>query len=263
MTTAARPLIYESPLNERMRLFLRLEFLFEQAAFHRKEASRWNRRQYLLALLDILQLLSRSDIRTEVSKELGDLILKLERLMDHPDVDAQRLGTTLDAMRGLDQALQPLQAQFASNLLRDCDFLTSLLNRSTIPGGTASFDMPALHLWLFRPDDVQERQIQHWSRHLTLFEQSIAFTLRMLRQTGELRDIQAESGNFSMNLGANHNTSNIQLLRVIVPVDNPVFPEICASRHRCSIRFLTLIGNDLETAPITDTVHFRLALCGL
>lgn len=258
MTEVVAPLVYEVPLNERTRLFLRLEFLFAQATFHRKEASHWNRRQYLLALLDILQLLSRSDVRTEVSKELADHIAKLERLMHHPEVDAQRLGNVLDALRGLDQALMPVQAQFASNLLRDSEFLNGLLNRSTIPGGTAPFDMPALHLWLQRTAEQQDTQLQTWTRHVDLFEQCIAFTLRLTRQTGELRDLTAPGGNFSTPLNQPY-----QMLRVFVPAGQSLYPEISAGRHRCSIRFLQLQEPDLKPVQSTQDVSFQVAFCGL
>ena len=38
------PVVYEQPLNERMRTFLRLEFLYTQATFHSEFDSAWSAR---------------------------------------------------------------------------------------------------------------------------------------------------------------------------------------------------------------------------
>ena len=37
-------LIFEQPLNERMRTFLRLDFLYNQALYHNEKASPWGSR---------------------------------------------------------------------------------------------------------------------------------------------------------------------------------------------------------------------------
>ena len=38
------PLIFEQPLNERMRTFLRLDFLYSQALYHNEIQSQWGSR---------------------------------------------------------------------------------------------------------------------------------------------------------------------------------------------------------------------------
>lgn len=255
---SAAPMVYEVPLNERTRLFLRLEFLFAQAAHHLKQPSPWDRRQYLVALLDVLQLLSRSDVRTEVSKELADHIAKLENLLNDPRVDGQRLTNVLDAARKLEQALGPVQAQFAGNLLRDSEFLTGIMNRVGVPGGTAPFDMPAYHHWLHRDAAFQEAQIQNWSRYLELFERCIAFALRLNRQSGDPKDVVATSGNFSLQL-----VRPYHLARIFLPADSWLYPEISAGRHRVAVRFMQLQEGDLKPVATTRDVPFQLTLCGL
>jgi len=63
---------YEQPLNERVRTFLRMEHLFKLVDHHIKGASEWDSRGTLSIILDIMDLLSRSDIKTELIKELDD-----------------------------------------------------------------------------------------------------------------------------------------------------------------------------------------------
>ena len=54
--TASAPLIFEQPLNERMRTFLRLDYLYNQALYHNEKASQWGSRAAVASLIDILAI---------------------------------------------------------------------------------------------------------------------------------------------------------------------------------------------------------------
>ena len=43
---SSSPLIFEQPLNERMRTFLRLDYLYNQALYHNEKASQWGSRAW-------------------------------------------------------------------------------------------------------------------------------------------------------------------------------------------------------------------------
>ena len=60
------PVVYEHPLNERMRTFLRLEFLYGQASFHGEGANPWSTRAAVTSLLEILAITARGDSRSDV-----------------------------------------------------------------------------------------------------------------------------------------------------------------------------------------------------
>ena len=62
--------LYEQPLNERMRTFLRLDYLYNQALYHNEKASQWGSRAAVASLIDILAITTRSDVRSEVLKEI-------------------------------------------------------------------------------------------------------------------------------------------------------------------------------------------------
>ena len=61
---------FEQPLSERMRTFLRLEFLHEQTRFHANEPTDFGARAAVAGLLEILTILGRGDVRSDVLKEL-------------------------------------------------------------------------------------------------------------------------------------------------------------------------------------------------
>ena len=57
------PIVYEQPLNERMRTFLRLEFLYVQASYHSEFESPLSARSAVASLLEILAITARGDSR--------------------------------------------------------------------------------------------------------------------------------------------------------------------------------------------------------
>src|SRR5215469_10893897 len=86
-------LVFEQPLNERMRTFLRLDFLYNQALHHNQMASPWGSRAAMASLIDILAITTRGDVRSDVLKELESHLTTLSEFQSRPGVDTQRLKT--------------------------------------------------------------------------------------------------------------------------------------------------------------------------
>ena len=57
---------FEQPLTERMRTFLRVEFLYGQTLFHIDEPTEYSSRAAVTALLEVLTILGRGDVRSAV-----------------------------------------------------------------------------------------------------------------------------------------------------------------------------------------------------
>ena len=141
---------FEQPLSERMRTFLRVEFLFGQTLFHVDEPTEFSSRAAVSALLEILTILGRGDVRSDVVKELerhGDI---LNRFKSQPGVDPSRLTGLIDNIGDLRQQLAEAGPHLI-NPLKECDFLNTIRHRSGIPGGTCMFDLPDYGYWLHLP----------------------------------------------------------------------------------------------------------------
>ena len=82
---------FEQPLTERMRTFLRVEFLYEQTLFHVDEPTEFSSRAAVAALLEVLTILGRGDVRSDVTKELERHAEMLGRYRSQPGVDPVRL----------------------------------------------------------------------------------------------------------------------------------------------------------------------------
>jgi len=84
---AAEGLVFEQPLNERMRTFLRLDFLYNQALHHNEMGSPWGSRAAMSSLIDILAITTRGDVRSDVLKELerqGSALMVLRSTASDP-----------------------------------------------------------------------------------------------------------------------------------------------------------------------------------
>jgi cell division protein ZapD len=71
---AAESIVYEQPLTERVRTFLRLKFLLSQTEQYAHPESTWDSRMAVSGLLDIADILARGYARAEALKELDSQI---------------------------------------------------------------------------------------------------------------------------------------------------------------------------------------------
>ena len=127
---------YEHPLNERVRLLLRLAHLLDQFSVYYPRADAWDSRCAVSVLVDISSILSRSDIKAEVIKELERHLSRLAQIRATPGIDAQRLGSIMDS---LESAMSNMRIASPGPLgagLRENEFLKAVTQRSSIPGGT-------------------------------------------------------------------------------------------------------------------------------
>lgn len=257
MDRAADQVTFEQPLNERTRSLLRLEFLFAEYAHHLTDTTVWGIRAGLRTLFDLLAVIGRADLRTELLKDLTEQRGALGRLRARPELDPARLDVTLVE---LGHAIAGLQASAAhpSTVLRDNEFLFSVLNRSSIPGGTCVFDLPAYHRWLSRSYEHTVRDLSRWFAPLRPYQAAIAMYLHLLRDSTASSEHLAIAGVYL------HVPQGVYpLLRVQVPGEVDVYPEISAGKHRFSFRFMWLGDVNARNTQTVEDIPFRLQCCGL
>ena len=255
--TQSRVTAYEQPLNERMRNFLRLDFLYQQAVHHHTKPDPWSTRAAVSALLEILAITQRGDVRSEVLKELERQMAALSVFTTRPGVDSTRLRMLLTKLHRMREELSTVGALFMQKL-RDSEFLNAIKHRSTIPGGTCEFDLPDYTHWLNQPDEIRGADFAHWLAIIRPLGDAIGELLWMTREQGKTRREVAANGVFHLTL---ERDQPVQLIRIVLPPETDIYPEISGSHYRVSVRFLS--WQDADTHPIQTTmdVPFTLALC--
>ena len=248
---------FEQPLTERMRTFLRVEFLYEQTLFHLHEPTEFSARAAVAALLEILTILGRSDVRTDVSKELERHSELLGRYRSQPGVDPARLTGLIANIDELKQQLSEAGPQVV-NPLKACDFLTNIRHRSTIPGGTCTFDLPDYAYWLHLPAADRRKQLDDWTNHIKPICDAVAEVLWLTREATEPAPQVAPGGLYQHSFDR---SDQVSLVRVLLPASVGLYPEISAGQHRFTIRFVRWRGVDSRPAQVNQDVSFELAIC--
>lgn len=249
-------IIYEQPLNERIRNFLRLEHLFQQAFYTLRGYSVWDSRATISGLIDILDVLSRSDLKTELLKELERHQSSLVKLKDVPGVDKEQLESVLGQLTSTLRELHNIQGQLGQRL-REHELLASLRQRSTVAGGSCHFDLPAYHYWLQQPPEERINILEKWFDELNPVNRAVTLMLGMVRESTYLQNMTAEKGFYQQTLD---NNSPVQLIRVALSQDLPYFAEISGGKHRFSVRFMRPQDND-RPIQSQDNVQFKLGCC--
>lgn len=255
LTTAT---VYEHPLNERLRFFLRLEFLFRLARHSLRGDTVWDSHNSLNALLEILNIVSRVDMKTEVIKELDRITGTLTALTETPGVNHDTLDQLLTTLGGFKSQLHSMDGPLAREL-RENELFKLVMQRSGIPGGLCDFDLPPYRHWLNRSAEMRIADLRYWLSTLDTLRLSVELMLKLIRESANPTQQVASNGNYQQNLdtGASH-----QLIRIWLPAGSSQFVEISAGRHRFTARFLDASTETRPTQTDTD-VTFHISCCAL
>ena len=256
-TIVTSNLYYEQPLNERIRTFLRLEKLFQQFAFHVEQGSEWNHPIAIESIIDLINFTTRSDIKLETMKELERQHARLERLIKRPQIDQQQLGALLKNIEERIQDLKSNNGQLGQELLQT-ELLSSIRQKSSLPGCICSFDLPVYTFWLNQPESVRRQHLEQWFAPFAILDRSVQLILDVLRYSVDDTDEVAVNGFFQMAI----ETSKVaQLLRIAVPEHSDCYPEISAGKHRFSVRFMSNKNPSSRPEQYQQDINFKLGMC--
>ena len=240
-------MIYDFPLNEKSRTYLRLESLFSQIRDNLDSDQSWAHIAFFKGLFDLQELLERGDLRADLIKDLERLGQRLSHWASLPDVDLEQIKQMQQESTQLSRNL--LSASRPGARLKEDRLLGSIRQRFSIPGGLCAFDVPQLHHWLGTPTIVRNQQMQLWLSDINLLMNAITLLLRLWR----------ESGNFSNELATNgffqDSAENAELIRIRLPDAQQCYPTLSGHKNRFALRFLPTTEQQIGDVP------FQLACC--
>ena len=248
---------YEFPLNERIRVFMRLEQLFHQLTHFMAGASVYDKRAAIGVLLDILLIFSRSDLKSELIKELDRHTKILSQLMNGQGVDSHLLNETLTELNQASKNLYSTNGKIGIRVM-ESDLFQSISQRNSIPGGSCSFDLPAFHFWLEQDQTEQQKDLERWTQPFSVIRVAIDLVLSLIRKSNLPMQKVAEAGFFQLSLDKSHPA---QLLRVSIAANLPCFAEISGGKHRFTIRFMKPSCDENRPYQINEDVPFLLTCC--
>jgi cell division protein ZapD len=249
-------IIYDQPLNEVIRVCLRLEQLFTQIDHQLTDSSMLGERQLINLIINILHVLDRPDLKAKLAKELGALLINLQRYGNMPDVDEQKFSH-------LTQQLETLSRNFIDSSgkigqrLREIELLSNLRTHLVSPGGGCSFDIPLFHYWLQQPSEVRRKTITEWLTDFDQIRTASALILELVRQNAKTEEKTAVHGFHQELLDSQ---LNLRMIRIGIENNIHAYPEISIGRHFLSVRFYTP-HIEIRPTQYTENLSFWVAYC--
>ncbi len=255
--------VYEQPLSERFRLFLRAEQLFERLDHHLLGDSPWDTHAALQSLLELVQTLSRGDSKRELLKEIDRERSALNDAEERPATERARLERVLETQQRVLDALHERPGALGAEL-KDNELLANLQQRAGASGRPGILDLPSYQEWLQRPADERHDEVRSWLGPLASARQGIEQCLQLVRESAPWETIETADGFYEQVL---EHGAAIQLLRVRMRGGRAHgalhrFPELSAGRQRFSIRFFEQRSPAERAAQVHETVAFDMACCG-
>ncbi|NMP27765.1 cell division protein ZapD [Rahnella sp. SAP-1] len=250
MSDVVSTVLFEHPLNEKMRSWLRIEFLLQQLHANSEISSISSALNFFRAASDLLDVLERGEVKTELMKELERQQQKLLLWTDVPGVDMSRIQDVRADLKHTVTLL--MSAPRTGQALREDRLVSLVKQRLGIPGGCCSFDLPTLHIWLHLPQAQRDRDVQAWLETLMPLHHALTSILDLIRQSGTFRNQTSLNGFFQ------DNAEGADLLRLRISLDNQLYPQISGHKTRYAIRFLPL---DSEKGQVPARLNFELACC--
>ncbi|MDX3772534.1 cell division protein ZapD [Chromatiaceae bacterium AAb-1] len=245
-------IVYEHPLNEKVRTYLRIEHLFAQIEQLLSLDTEWQQQAFFSSLFALTEILDRNDIRPDLIKDVERCETALVAWSKHPSVSDSKLQSLLQqAVRLQSELLRG--TKFGSSLKED-KFLSPVRQRFNMAGGTCYFDLPQLQYWFNQPMALRQEAVQQWLAQITLAEQAIRFVLRFARERGHFSPLVAENGFYQ------NNTEQYELLRIKYQHSEAVYPMVSGNKYRYAIRFMQL-NDDNGRSASSKAIVFQLACC--
>lgn len=250
--------IYEQPLNEHIRLCQRLEYLFQQASYHINLETNWDSEAALTTIFNILNVIDRPDLKNKLAQLLNQYASNLAQMEQLPDINKQRLLRILEQVQSTIDLLHSLHGKIGQEL-RENEFLMSVQQRILTPAGTCSFNAPAYYLWMQQTPQIRQKKLKEWFESFQGLEIVTSLLLKLTRSSVKPQDEIGHSGFYQTNLDPN---SNYQMIRIFIPKNLNVFPEISVGRHRLTIHFLEL-NVESKSSQTNKDIPFKIAFCKL
>ncbi len=169
---------YEFPTNEKVRTLLRLEDLFARTRHFSESAHSNDHHAAITTLFEILEVISRADLKSELLQELERQRRALALLHQNPHISEHALNFILEE---IDAATQKLQNMFGKTgqHLRENEWLMGIKQRAAVPGGTCEFDLPSYHYWQQQPEQTRRDFLTQWLAPLLPIRTALKILLKL------------------------------------------------------------------------------------
>lgn len=247
--------IYEEPVQEKVRKFLKIEYLFDRIFYFKNKEDRKDNYNALLALAQLYEILSRSDIKSELIREIethNTYFIKIKKVAE-AQADLSKLNSVLEKQDLLLKLIYNVESNYLDYLDDD------VLCKTIIKNCFTTLQPASIEFWLTRDIILRETQIDLWLEPLLFIKKSVDFILEIIRKSATFNDKLAEKGFFIEKLDPK---KNILLVRVTLTSDLYYYPQISVGKQRLNIMFMSKDDKN-NLVRYKEDVPFILTTCVL
>ncbi len=252
-------ILYEFPLRDSTRLFLRLEVLGEQLKHASGHRDAETNRSAAHAVLGALDLVFREDLRAHLLQQVYHLQRNYEILRAREDIRQEGLQAILEELEEFRQELAQLKSSEVRTLRFD-PLISALRQRDSVTDAAMAVDLPLYQWWLNAGAERCRDDIKRWIETFQPLLEANRKFLTLLRQRGEYRDCEARQGGFTASITLGH---ELWMVRIAVPVDTPCFPQVSGTSDsgKIHVRFMQTPSGRDAAEPYRVDFPFKLAVC--
>ena len=240
---------FEHPLNEKTRIYLRVEALLNQLNMSSQFSDDMQHLLFFRSLFDLLEIFEQIQLKSELAKDIEKQRLSYRSWLHVEGVDQKMLNNVLAEVDDVHSKLMAAE-RFGQSLKED-RFLSTIRQRFNLPGGSCCFDLPALHHWLHLPIKKKIEDSRLWIENLQPLTDALKLWLRLTRETGHLQQQEAHSGFYQSD------AEDANILRLEIPMEYGVYPMISGHKNRFAIKFIFFASGQASC----DNIEFKLAVC--
>jgi len=241
--------IYEEPMDERIRKFLKLENYFLKLNYHKDIDTIHDSFASLNNLILIYKTLSRVEVKSELIREIDFHKNRYLEYIKIKSSDKTKLNSIMEKQNVILNNLHSLKPNYLKDLNNDELFQNCVKHHENLN--------TELDYWLTRDHNMRLNQINLWLELIKPIEHSVNFCLSILRKSSDVNEICANNG---FHLIKVEQEKKIRLLRVTMQTDNYYFPRISLGPRRATISFM-MINENNKFVQIKENISFVLDLC--
>jgi len=240
-------IIYEYPLTEKIRCYLRIEHLSEQLLSYKTIDNPHLFKPFFGLIFLLSEQVDRGELKKELLRDLDQHKLSLTQWRSDTNIDQIQLEKLLKKIEAF--KFSQNQKNKAHVIIGQDPLLSQIKNKLTLPGGGSYFDTPLLHHWNHLPWTERLKDIERWLSPFMQTIEAIQLLLQLTRESSSYHELTAIDGFYQ------NSCEQLQLLRIKIMAHQDSYPVISGYKNRYAVRF-----QSWNEQPVQD-IKFMLSCC--
>ncbi len=252
-------IIYEQPITENVRNFLKCEYLDEKFNCAVKQHDMWAIKSSISTLIEMSDFVFRINIKIELLKDLEKNLLLLDTLKKSNSIELINYDKFYTEIQTYIQKLNNTNSS-PSKSITDNDFLMQIKSKLHIPAGDNFFDMPSYLNFLSSNKTFILENIYNWYTPFKPIFMSSILLLDFKRTISKFKYFSSNDSFFEMKLDKSDKTD---LVRIKLEKNINIYPDISVNPQNINVMFKTSYGENRQSKPIEENLNFGLSLSNI